>query len=134
MFYRVHDVQVALAALTGIPEAEQIITCDGVPLTPSSLLSAYGLHDTDSEGRTRDVFLYSRALLRPDAPMPRKESLQPLPPVSDREPSIEGSAMATASLPPHPLDSADSPLLRALPQYQWEYKRFRKQPDGGKFY
>ncbi len=25
-------------------------------------------------------------------------------------------------------------VLKALPQYQWEYKRFRRQPDGKKFY
>ena len=31
-------------------------------------------------------------------------------------------------------NSVEKCVLRALPQYQWEYKRFRKQPDGSKFY
>lgn len=30
--------------------------------------------------------------------------------------------------------SVEACVLRALPQYQWEYKRFRRQPDGHKFY
>jgi len=31
-------------------------------------------------------------------------------------------------------DSVQQCVDRALPQYQWEYKRFRRQPDGRKFY
>lgn len=30
--------------------------------------------------------------------------------------------------------SVEACVMRALPQYQWEYKRFRRQPDGKKFY
>lgn len=30
--------------------------------------------------------------------------------------------------------SVEACVLKALPQYQWEYKRFRRQPDGQKFY
>ena len=30
--------------------------------------------------------------------------------------------------------SVEECVLKALPQYQWEYKRFRRQPDGKKFY
>lgn len=30
--------------------------------------------------------------------------------------------------------SVEACVMRALPQYQWEYKRFRRQPDGRKFY
>ncbi len=30
--------------------------------------------------------------------------------------------------------SVEACVLRSLPQYQWEYKRFRRQPDGSKFY
>jgi len=30
--------------------------------------------------------------------------------------------------------SVEDCVLMAVEQYQWEYKRFRKQPDGKKFY
>ena len=30
--------------------------------------------------------------------------------------------------------SIEDCVLMAVEQYQWEYKRFRKQPDGEKFY
>lgn len=30
--------------------------------------------------------------------------------------------------------SVEACVRRAIPQYQWEYKRFRRQPDGRKFY
>jgi KDO2-lipid IV(A) lauroyltransferase len=30
--------------------------------------------------------------------------------------------------------SVEACVSRALPQYQWEYKRFRRQADGSKFY
>ena len=30
--------------------------------------------------------------------------------------------------------SVEGCVLLAVEQYQWEYKRFRKQPDGKKFY
>ena len=42
-FYRVDELQGTLASLTGLRAGEQIVMCDGRPLDPGQLLSAYKL-------------------------------------------------------------------------------------------
>lgn len=117
--FRVEAVQQALADLTGIPRADQILMCEGARLDSAKPLSAYGLpwvscrpamgglcgepggaallllrpsctdgcctpgQAQEGDDRVHDVFLYSRAHLRADAPLPPPEVLPDCP--VDRE-------------------------------------------------
>lgn len=118
-FYRVEEVQRLLSELTGSPPSDQIITHEGSPLAPSNLLADYGLAGTEEgEGRARDVFLYSKSLLRPDAANPPLETF-PGPPGNS---AVVASASEREGEGAHPLDSAPSPLLRALPEYRRQFR------------
>ncbi|PSC71466.1 Autophagy-related 11 [Micractinium conductrix] len=110
---RVGAVQQTLADLTGIPVGEQILMCEGARLDGAKPLAAYGLPGEDA-GKVQDLFLYSRAHLRPSAVLPPAEALPPL------EPDLSGvEAIRTQR---HRLDAASSPLLRALPDYLRQFQ------------
>lgn len=68
----------------------------------------------EDAGKVQDLFLYSRAHLRPSAVLPPAEALPPL------EPDLSGvEAIRTQR---HRLDAASSPLLRALPDYLRQFQ------------
>ena len=116
------EVQETLAALTGTQLTDQILTCEGALLSPDSLVADFGLNAPASErdDKARDVFLYSKTLLRADGPKPVPEALPELPPPSD------GAALARET---HPLDVAASPLLRALPEYHRQFQNHLWQAE-----
>lgn len=120
---RVEEFQRLLSELTGAPPADQILTHQGAPLAPSNLLADYGL-SVSSEGEeatSKDVFLYSRALLRQDAGTPSQS--ETLPELST--PPETSSKDRT----PHPLDTASSPLLRALPEYHRQFQEHLREAE-----
>ena len=144
IYRRVSEVQQLLAEVTGAPPSDQILTHQGAPLSPTALLSDYGLAGAvdDSEMRTnKDVFLYSKAFLRPDAPPPRPEVLPDLllPQSSDTNVAAAASSSSGAHpqqrqhqpppTAPHPLDSASSPLLRSLPEYHRQFEQHCRQAE-----
>ncbi|KAL4447174.1 hypothetical protein ABPG77_007207 [Micractinium sp. CCAP 211/92] len=110
---RVEAVQQTLADLTGIPLGDQILMCEGARLDAAKPLSAYGLPG-EERGKVRDLFLYSRAHLRADAPLPPPEELPDCP--------VDLSGLEAIRSQRHRLDSAGSPLLRALPDYQRQFQ------------
>ena len=125
----------ALASLTGLAVNDQLLIFGGQRLEPSKTLASRDLsarrappappaNAPDANAATRDVkprhvFLYSKALLRPDAPLPPSEPLEsvvaePAPPA----PRGDGT---------HPLESASSPLVRALPDYERQFRHHRQR-------
>ena len=109
----------------------------GQKLEPSKPLATYGLpeasgtaapgprsihgdqaHHAEDE-KPRHVFLYCKSLLRPDAQAPPEEpfedvAVDPPPPAPPRS---DGT---------HPLDDASSPLIRALPDYERQFRHHRQ--------
>ena len=109
----------------------------GQKLEPSMPLATYGLpeasgtaapgprsihgdqvHHVEDE-KPRHVFLYCKSLLRPDAQAPPEEpfedvAVHPPPPAPPRS---DGT---------HPLDEASSPLIRALPDYERQFRHHRQ--------
>jgi len=81
------DIQHALFTLTAIPQADQILMFNGSRLDPSSTLSQYQLPTSQQH----DIFLYSKALIRPGAPPP------PLEPISSSSSSLPSSIPSVLS-------------------------------------
>jgi len=126
-----------LASLTGVPSGDQLLLFAGQKLEPSKPLATYGLpeasgtaapgprsihgdqvHHVEDE-KPRHVFLYCKSLLRPDAQAPPEEpfedvAVDPPPPAPPRS---DGT---------HPLDDASSPLIRALPDYERQFRHHRQ--------
>ena len=76
------------------------------------------MHHVEDE-KPRHVFLYCKSLLRPDAQAPPEEpfedvAVHPPPPAPPRS---DGT---------HPLDEASSPLIRALPDYERQFRHHRQ--------
>eukprot|EP00873_Tetraselmis_striata_P002870 jgi/Tetstr1/423134/TSEL_013903.t1 len=126
---RVDAVQHALAALSGIPAQDQIITCNGARLDPSKPLSSYELPapagkapaleaSTSKQAETKgapEVFLYSRAMLRSDSQAPLAEQVADI--CVEEPPEPQGAPC------PHPLDDLSlAPALRALPARERGFK------------
>lgn len=110
---RVDAVQQALVAFTGVQVSDQIVMCEGARLDPNKTLAAYSLPLADTLlAEERPVYLYSKAFLRPNAVLPQAEAV----------PVLE---VRVPPLPPleiqHPLHSAVSPLIRALPDYERQF-------------
>ncbi|KXZ49649.1 hypothetical protein GPECTOR_20g506 [Gonium pectorale] len=112
---RVDAVQHALVQFTGIPVADQIAMYQGARLDATKLLGAYRLPVDPSVAALEDhpVFLYCRSYLKPGAALPPQEAL---PPLTVQVPPLAEVALA------HPLHSAASPLVRALPDYERHFQ------------
>ncbi|KAK3239494.1 hypothetical protein CYMTET_50585 [Cymbomonas tetramitiformis] len=108
---RVEIVQQALASLTAVPPQDQILMCGGTKIDGARSLNAYGL--PSDEGNKR-VFLYNKMTLKPGCATPVHEAIEPILVEVPSEPSLHCSG--------HPLDSASSPLIRALPYYERQFK------------
>jgi hypothetical protein len=126
---RVEEVQAALALLAGAPVEDQILLvasgADAAPLAPGRALGACGLPDGAA-----DVFLYSRALLWPDAPAPGaaeegaaldEAALAAAEGAGEGDGSGEGEGGSDEEAR-HPLEDSTSPLLRALPAYSRHFR------------
>ncbi|KAK9846399.1 hypothetical protein WJX81_003004 [Elliptochloris bilobata] len=121
---RVEAVQHALATLTDIAAAEQILIVNGTPLDARQPLSAYRLPHAPGGGDdpATDVFLYSKAHLRASGVPLQPEALPPLE-------VPEAPAPDAALHAPHALDAAASPLVRALPQYERGFRDHLAEAD-----
>eukprot|EP00898_Chlorokybus_atmophyticus_P004732 jgi/Chlat1/525/Chrsp103S00995 len=97
-------VQQALANLTGIPSAEQILLSGGAKLEAARQLAAYTL-----PAANKQLYLYNRSQLRSDSPAPHIVDVQEVT-IAEVPPVLETGH--------HPLDDSPSPLLRALPYYE----------------
>jgi len=104
-------VQAALEELTGIPVAEQLLLCGGARLEAAKALQTYGLPAGQGEPG-KDVFLFNRVHLKPDAPAPPPEALPAF------QPGVDALPMSSGPGGGHPLDDSPSPLLRTLPTYE----------------
>ncbi|GIL74831.1 hypothetical protein Vretifemale_4634, partial [Volvox reticuliferus] len=112
---RVDAVQHALVSFTGIPVADQIAMYQGARLDPAKLLGAYRLPVDPAVVALEDhpVFLYCRSYLKPGAALPPPEALPPL--------HVQVPPLAEVNLT-HPLHTAPSPLVRALPDYERHFQ------------
>jgi hypothetical protein len=125
-----------LASLTGVPLGDQLLLFAGQKLEPTKPLGTYGLPDASGtaapgpqsvhgdqtqhvDEKPRHVFLYCKSLLRPDAPAPPEEPFEhvPIDPPPPAPPRSDGT---------HPLDAASSPLIRALPDYERQFRHHRQ--------
>ncbi|EIE22022.1 hypothetical protein COCSUDRAFT_48029 [Coccomyxa subellipsoidea C-169] len=120
----VEAVQRKLASVIGTPVSEQILIVNGTPLDPRQTLDTYKL-PADSEGGQHggDVFLYNKAHLRSNAPSPEPETLRPI--------VVNLPQAGQVRYEAHLLDSAASPLVAALPQYE---RGFRDHRAAGRAY
>ncbi|KAA6421485.1 MAG: hypothetical protein FRX49_08429 [Trebouxia sp. A1-2] len=110
---RVDAVQLALSSLTSIPPQEQILLLNGNPLDPGKPLGAYQL-PTDDIGNHKDVFLYNKAHLRQNVAIPVPEATH--------LPRADVPPPGSIQYEPHALDSAPSPLLQTLPNYERQFR------------
>ncbi|GLI69495.1 hypothetical protein VaNZ11_014129 [Volvox africanus] len=112
---RVDAVQHALVSFTGIPVADQIAMYQGARLDPAKLLGAYRLPVDPAVVALEDhpVFLYCRSYLKSGAALPPPEALPQL--------HVQVPPLAEVNLA-HPLHSAPSPLVRALPDYERHFQ------------
>ena len=125
-----------MASLTGVPLGDQLLLFAGQKLEPTKQLGTYGLPDASGtaapgpqsvhgdqtqhvDEKPRHVFLYCKSLLRPDAPAPPEEPFEhvPIDPPPPAPPRSDGT---------HPLDAASSPLIRALPDYERQFRHHRQ--------
>jgi len=125
-----------LASLTGVPLGDQLLLFAGQKLEPAKPLGTYGLPEASGtaapgpqsvhgdqtqhvDEKPRHVFLYCKSLLRPDAPAPPEEPFEhvPIDPPPPAPPRSDGT---------HPLDAASSPLIRALPDYERQFRHHRQ--------
>jgi autophagy-related protein 11 len=125
-----------LASLTGVPLGDQLLLFAGQKLEPTKPLGTYGLPEASGtaapgpqsvhgdqtqhvDEKPRHVFLYCKSLLRPDAPAPPEEPFEhvPIDPPPPAPPRSDGT---------HPLDAASSPLIRALPDYERQFRHHRQ--------
>lgn len=119
---RVDAVQLALSSLTSIPPQEQILLLNGNPLDPSKPLGAYQLPTDDMGYRNhKDVFLYNKAHLRQNVTMP-------LPEVTNL-PRADVAPPGSIQYKPHALDSAPSPLLQTLPNYERQFRHHLQKAE-----
>lgn len=116
-FTRVADVHHALESLTGLRPAEQILMLRGHPLDKNQLLAHYHINSTgsgDDGAEMPPIFVFSRTHLRPGGTTPALEELPEI--------SIEEPTSGSIQYEEHPLDSAPSPLLRALPAFERQFR------------
>uniref|UniRef100_A0A1D1Z8U2 Autophagy-related protein 11 n=1 Tax=Anthurium amnicola TaxID=1678845 RepID=A0A1D1Z8U2_9ARAE len=105
----VEMVQRIIERLCGLHPNDQFLLCLDRKLEPQRLLSFYKLPQDD-----REVFLYNRPRLHPDAPPPPPEAID-VPETPDPSPP-------SAARDPHPLDDAPDPALKALPSYERQFR------------
>lgn len=112
---RVDAVQQALVSFTGIPVVDQIVMCHGSRLDPKKALAAYRLPVADvSAAEDNPVYLYNKLHLRPGAELPQVEP----------EPVLKVDIPPLGPVPVHhPLHTAISPLIRALPDYERQFQQ-----------
>ena len=125
-----------MASLTGVPLGDQLLLFAGQKLEPAKPLGTYGLPEASGtaapgpqsvhgdqtqhvDEKPRHVFLYCKSLLRPDAPAPPEGPFEhvPIDPPPPAPPRSDGT---------HPLDAASSPLIRALPDYERQFRHHRQ--------
>ncbi|ERN19812.1 hypothetical protein AMTRI_Chr05g61180 [Amborella trichopoda] len=105
----VDAVQRCLETLCQIQFNDQLLLCGDMKLESHRPLSFYKLL-----GNGRDVFLYNRARLIPDCPLPSPEEINFLEPTELPSPS--------SLQDPHPLDDAVDPALKALSSYERQFR------------
>ncbi|KAF8392996.1 hypothetical protein HHK36_021237 [Tetracentron sinense] len=105
----VEAVQQYIESVSGINFNDQLLLCLDMKLEPHKPLSAYKL-----PGQDHEVFLYNRARLQTDSPLPAPEQVH--------IPEIADLPSPTSSHNPHPLDDALDPALKALPSYEWQFR------------
>ncbi|KAF9614316.1 hypothetical protein IFM89_018069 [Coptis chinensis] len=105
----VEEVQRFMESAAGILVNDQLLLCLDMKLEAQRQLSAYKLPCDDKE-----VFLYNRARLVNDSPVPALEQVD----VAE----IAEPPSPTSSLNTHPLDDALDPALKALPSYERQFR------------
>ena len=130
----------ALSSLTGIALNDQLLIFGGQKLEPSKTLGSHGLPQAagltapggdedppvgnNTNAKANHVFLYCKSLLRPDAPPPPQEPLEVI--ETEEVPPVPPSGGGSAPHDTHPLDNAPSPLIRALPEFERQFRHQRR--------
>lgn len=143
------DLQGKLESVTSINIEDQVLICNKAPLHSKSSWAVLDVLRA-LPSPVPPLFLYSKQLLSPNAPLPEDVTL-PDPPLGhdgsdvgscseiddleNRSSSEIGVITSSDFRFDHPLTTASSPLLRALPQYRQEfahhYRRARTAAAAG---
>ncbi|KAJ9557878.1 hypothetical protein OSB04_012492 [Centaurea solstitialis] len=107
----VESVQRYLESLSDIRLTDQLLLYLDLKLEPQQPLSAYKLPADD-----REVFLFNRAKMRTNSPLPGPEE------VDVAENDHPDPPRPTSSHDPHPLDESPDPALKVLPEYERQFR------------
>ncbi|XP_068649344.1 autophagy-related protein 11 [Aristolochia californica] len=105
----VEAVQKYIESITAIQLNDQLLLYLDAKLEPQRQLLVYKL---PREGQ--EVFLYNRARLHQDSPVP--------PPEEITIPEVVTPPSPSSSHNPHPLDDSPDPALKALPSYERQFR------------
>lgn len=109
----VEGVMRIIESVSRIALNDQLMLCLDLKLEPERPLSAYKL---PCEGR--EVFVFNKARLQSNSPPPPPEEE----PIEDLESHPEPQSPTSSRDPPHLLDNAPDPALKALPSYEREFR------------
>ncbi|KAL5547588.1 hypothetical protein UlMin_002819 [Ulmus minor] len=105
----VEAVMRVIESVSGINLCDQLVLCLDLKLEPQRPLSAYKLPAED-----REVFIFNKARLLSNSPLPAPEQVDFIDIAEPQSPS--------SSHNPHPLDDATDPALKALPSYERQFR------------
>ncbi|KAM1143020.1 hypothetical protein FF1_032020 [Malus domestica] len=105
----VEAVMLYIESMAGINLNDQLVLCLDMKLEPQRPLSAYKLPADGLE-----VFIFNKARLQTNSPLPQPEQIEILDIADPQSPS--------ASHDPHPLDDVSDPALKALPSYERQFR------------
>ncbi|KAL2232456.1 autophagy-related protein 11 [Sesamum indicum] len=105
----VEAVQRFLESVSGIPFNDQLLLCLDMKLESQRPLSTYKLPSDD-----QDVFLFNKARMRSNSPLPAPEQVEII--------DISDPPLPSSSHNPHPLDDVSDPALKALPSYERQFR------------
>ncbi|KAM1925420.1 hypothetical protein ACFX13_032698 [Malus domestica] len=105
----VEAVMLYIESMAGINLNDQLVLCLDMKLEPQRPLSAYKLPADGLE-----VFIFNKARLQTNSPLPQPEQVEILDIADPQSPS--------ASHDPHPLDDVSDPALKALPSYERQFR------------
>ncbi|XP_059453123.1 autophagy-related protein 11 [Corylus avellana] len=105
----VEAVMRTIESVSMISFNDQLVLCLDMKLEPQRSLSAYKLPSVD-----REVFIFNKARLQTNSPLPPPEQVDVL--------DIGDPPPPSSTHNPHPLDDASDPALKALPSYERQFR------------
>ncbi|PKA50865.1 hypothetical protein AXF42_Ash007520 [Apostasia shenzhenica] len=105
----VEAIQRSIESLCGVHFGDQLLLCRNTSLDSQHMLAHYKLPQDSCE-----VFLYNKARLHADSPLPSPEAID--------VPNAAIPSPPSPSRSPHPLDEASDPALKALASYERQFR------------